>query len=86
MMINEIKALPPINIVTNSIHAVTTLEQSHHTVFLAGGQVLSRSMCTVGPEAEKTFHQIRPDKAFIGTTIQHYGADRRPRDQIDLCR
>lgn len=68
MIANEIKALPPVSIVTNSIHAVMALEQSHHTVFLAGGQVLSRSMCTVGPEAEKNIYQIRPDKAFIGTT------------------
>ena len=68
MIANEIKSLPPVNIVTNSIRAAMALEQSHHTIFLAGGQVLSRSMCTVGPEAEKIFYQIRPDKVFIGTT------------------
>ena len=68
MIANEIKSLPPVNIVTNSIRAAMALEQSHHTIFLAGGQVLSRSMCTVGPEAEKIFYKIRPDKVFIGTT------------------
>lgn len=68
MLANEIKSLPPVSIVTNSIRAAMALDQGHHTVFLAGGQILSRCLCTVGPEAERIVYQIRPDKAFIGTT------------------
>lgn len=68
MIASEIKSFPPISIVTNSIQAAMALEQSHHTTFLAGGQVLGRCLCTVGPDAEKSFYRVSPDKAFIGTT------------------
>ena len=68
MIAEEIKSLPPVSIVTNSIRAAMALEQSQHAVFLAGGQMLGRILCTVGPDAEKIFYSLRPNKVFVGTT------------------
>lgn len=57
-----------ISIATNSICAANVLNDSEHSVFLAGGLISSRGMCTVGKAAEEYFHEIHANKAFIATT------------------
>lgn len=57
-----------ISIATNSICAANVLNDSEHSLFLAGGLISSRGMCTVGKDAEEYFKKIHANKAFIATT------------------
>lgn len=57
-----------ISIATNSICAANILNDSEHSLFIAGGQISSRGMCTVGKAAEDYFKNIHANKAFIATT------------------
>ncbi|MEG0526803.1 MAG: DeoR/GlpR family DNA-binding transcription regulator [Longicatena sp.] len=57
-----------ISIATNSICAANILNDSEHSLFLAGGLLSSRGMCTVGGAAEDYFKSIHANKAFIATT------------------
>lgn len=64
----QIFHFPHISIATNSVCATNILNDSEHSVFLAGGTVLSRGMCTIGEEATHLFQRLHANKAFISTT------------------
>ena len=65
---NELLEKEHISIVTNSICAANLLNDSNHSVYLAGGTVLSRGMCTIGSEAESFIRKFYCKKAIISTT------------------
>lgn len=58
----------PINIVTNSVPILATLQDSPHMLSMAGGVLLGKSQCTVGPDAEAYFNRIQANKVFLGCT------------------
>ena len=60
--------LNPLNIVTNSLPVAQNLVPSYHTISIAGGILLSHSMCTAGPDAMNFLKGFRTDIAFIGAT------------------
>lgn len=65
---NELLDKEHISIVTNSICAANLLNDSNHSVYLAGGTVLSRGMCTIGSDAEAFIRKFSCKKAIISTT------------------
>lgn len=62
---------PPVKLIVTNWQFVLSgrrplaLGENHHTIFLAGGQVLNRSMCTVGGSGKDILSRSRPDKVFI---------------------
>ena len=62
--LSNYKNLP---VVTNAINIVNTLAQfSDINVIIPGGHLRKNSLSLVGPLAEKNFHELYVDKAFIG--------------------
>lgn len=65
---NELLTKEHISIITNSICAANLLNDSNHSVYLAGGTVLSRGMCTIGSETVNFIRKFYCKKAIISTT------------------
>jgi DeoR/GlpR family transcriptional regulator of sugar metabolism len=63
---NALRGHPRVSIATNSVSVPNVLSDSDHLISLAGGQMINRSLCTAGSEAEAFFRSIHAEKAFIG--------------------
>jgi len=71
----ELKKFQRLTIVTNSL--MVAQELSGHTgieLILTGGTLRHETLAMVGPLAEKTFEQVRVDKAFLATNGMHRSA------------
>lgn len=67
--LNHIKKL---SIVTNSVDvAYECAEKNEWDIYVMGGQLLTKSMCMVGTDAEKQLDNINVDLAFLGISGVH---------------
>jgi DeoR/GlpR family transcriptional regulator of sugar metabolism len=67
--LNNIKKL---SVVTNSVDvAYECADKNEWDIYVMGGQLLIKSMCTVGTEVEKQLDNINVDIAFLGISGVH---------------
>jgi DeoR/GlpR family transcriptional regulator of sugar metabolism len=71
-MLRYLKTIENLAIVTNSVDVAYECAEKHEwDIYVLGGQLITKSMCMVGPDVERQLENINVDIAFIGASGIH---------------